>query len=96
MNDYIKKITEVFNELAVIAESISDEDKVVYLLAGLPESYSVLVTALESGLDIVPALEMVIERFAQRRAQTERQGRSRRQQEASCGQRKETTYVSLL
>ena len=63
MNEYIKKMTEIFNELAVIAESVSDEDKVMYLLAGLPESYDVLVTALESGSDTVPALEMVTERL---------------------------------
>ena len=64
MNDYIKKMTEIFDELAVIADSVSDEDKVVYLLAGLPESYDVLVTALESGSDTVPAaLEMVTERL---------------------------------
>ncbi len=45
----------------MIAEAVSDEDKVVYLLAGLPESYDVLVTALESGSDAVPALETVTE-----------------------------------
>ena len=38
MREYIKKMTEIFDELAVIAEPISDEDKVVYLLAGLPEN----------------------------------------------------------
>ena len=59
MREYIKKMTETFGELAVVAEPISDEDKVVYLLAGLPESYDVLVTALESGSDTVPALESV-------------------------------------
>ena len=54
-------MTEAFDELAVIAEPISDEDKAVYLLAELPESYDVLVTALESGSDTVPALENVTE-----------------------------------
>jgi len=63
MREYIKRMTEIFDELAVIAEPISDEDKVVYLLAGLPESYDVLVTALESGSDTVPALENVTERL---------------------------------
>ena len=63
MNEYIKKMTEIFDELGVIAEPVSDEDKVVYLLAGLPESYDVLVTALESGSDTVPALELVTERL---------------------------------
>ena len=63
MREYIKNMTEIFDELAVIAEPISDEDKVVYLLAGLSESYDVLVTALESGSDTVPALESVTERL---------------------------------
>ena len=63
MTEYIKKMTEIFDELAVIAEPVSDEDKVVYLLAGLPESYDVLVTALENGSDTVPALETVTERL---------------------------------
>ena len=48
MREYIKKMTEAFDELAVIAEPISDENKVVYLLAGLPENYDVLVT-MHSG-----------------------------------------------
>ena len=63
MSEYIKRMTETFSELAVIADPISDEDKVVHLLAGLPESYDVLVTALESGSDTVPALELVTERL---------------------------------
>ena len=61
MREYYKKMTEAFDELAVIIEPISDEDKVVYLLAGLPENYDVLVTTLESGSDTVPALENVTE-----------------------------------
>ena len=63
VSEYIKRMTETFSELAVIADPISDEDKVVHLLAGLPESYDVLVTALESGSDTVPALELVTERL---------------------------------
>ncbi len=34
-----------------IAEALSEEDKVVHLLARLSESYDVLVTTLESGSD---------------------------------------------
>ena len=62
MREYIKDMTETFDELAARAEPITDEDKVVYLLAGLPDTYDVLVTALESGLDAVLALEIVTER----------------------------------
>ena len=59
--EYTKSMVEVFDELAVVAEPVSDEDKVIYILAGLPESYDVLVTALESGSDTVPAMESVTE-----------------------------------
>ena len=32
MNEYIKKMTEIYDELGVIAEPVSDEDKVMYRL----------------------------------------------------------------
>ena len=63
MREHIKKMTEIFSELAVIAEPVSKEDQVVYLLAGLLESYDVSVTALESGSETVPPLENVTERL---------------------------------
>ena len=47
MTEYIKRMNEIFNELAVIVEPVSDEDKVVCLLL---ESYDVLVTALGQTL----------------------------------------------
>ena len=45
IQEHIKAITETFNELSVIGDTIEDEDKVVYLLASLPGSYDMLVTA---------------------------------------------------
>ena len=51
MQDHIKGMTEVF-----------DEDRVVHLLASLPDSYNVLVTALEANEE-VPKMEMVTERL---------------------------------
>ena len=47
---------------SVAGETIKEEDRVVYLLASLPESYNVLVTALEANED-VPKLEVVTERI---------------------------------
>ena len=41
---YIKRMTEIWS---AIGECVSDEDRVVYLLASLLESFSVLVTALK-------------------------------------------------
>ena len=57
-------MNEVFNELAVIGDVIEENDLVVYLLASLPESFDVLVTAhaLEAN-EAVPKMEAVIERL---------------------------------
>ena len=46
---HIKVMTELFDSLSVAGETVSEEDHVVYLLASLPESYNVLVTALEAN-----------------------------------------------
>lgn len=55
-------MTEVFNELTIVGDKMSDEDRVVYLLASLPESFDMLLTALEANSD-VPKMETVIERL---------------------------------
>ena len=47
VQEHIKAVTEIFDGLSVIGDPISDEDRVVHLLASLPESYNVLVTALK-------------------------------------------------
>ncbi len=57
---HIKAMTEIFDSLSVAGETISEEDRVVYLLASLPQSYNVLVTALEANED-VPKLAVVTE-----------------------------------
>lgn len=62
VQDHVRNLTEIFNELAVIGDNISNEDRVVYLLASLPESYDVLVTALEAN-STVPEMETVTERL---------------------------------
>ena len=62
VQDYIKSMIEVFDELAVIGDAIDEEDRVVQTLANLPDSYSMLVTALEANAE-VPKLELVTERL---------------------------------
>ena len=59
---HVKEMTEIFDELAVIDDPITEEDRVVHLLASLPESYDVLVTALEANVE-VPKMETVTERL---------------------------------
>ena len=49
-------------QLSVIGDPSTEEDRVVHLLASLPDSYNVLVTALEANAD-VPNMEVVTERL---------------------------------
>ena len=55
---HIKAMTEIFNLLAVIGDRVTEEDQVVHLLASLPESFNMLVTALEANPE-VPKMETV-------------------------------------
>ena len=52
VQDHIKTMTETFNVLTVIGDKITEEDRVVHLLASLPDSYCVLVTALEACAEV--------------------------------------------
>ncbi len=62
VQDYIKQLTEIFNALSVMEAPLSEEDRVIYLLASLPESFGVLVTALEAS-STVPTMDVVTERL---------------------------------
>ena len=60
VQDHIKTMTEIFDKLSAIDEPVKEEDRVVYILASLPECYNTLVTALEAN-PAVPALAVVTE-----------------------------------
>ena len=60
VQEHVKALTEIFNELSVVRDDIDDEDRVVYLLASLSDLYEMLVTALEANTE-VPNMETVIE-----------------------------------
>ena len=47
VQEHVKAMTENFEGLSVIGDPISEEDRVVHLLASLPDSYNMLVTAFE-------------------------------------------------
>ena len=66
VKNHMKSMTEIFNELAVIGAPMEDEGKVVTLLASLPESFDMLVTALEANSEL-PDMEVVTERRFMRR-----------------------------
>ena len=62
VQNHIKSMTEVCDELSEIGEPVKEEDRVAYLLASLPECYNVLVMALEANAE-VPTLAVVTERL---------------------------------
>ena len=63
VHKHIKSMTELFEGLAVIGDPVTEEDRVVHLLASLPDSFNMLVTALEANSEAVPKMEIVTERL---------------------------------
>lgn len=64
VQNHIRIMTEMFDEFSVIGEAVGNDDRVMYLLSSLPESYDVLVTSLESN-ETVPDIDSVIEKLLQ-------------------------------
>ena len=60
VQEHVKALTEIFNELSIIGGNVDDEDRVIYLLVSLPDSYKMLVTALEANTEVLN-METVIE-----------------------------------
>ena len=59
---HIKGMIEIFESLSVVGHVVEEEDRVVHILASLPDSFQMLVTALEASPE-VPRLEVVLERL---------------------------------
>ncbi len=59
---HVKTMTEIFDGLSVIGDPVEEEDRVVHLLASLPDSFNMLVTALEASSN-VPSIDVVTERL---------------------------------
>ena len=62
VQEHVKAMTEILEGLSVIGDPISEEDRVVHLLASLADSYNMLVTASEANVE-VPKFEVVTERL---------------------------------
>ena len=82
VQEHIKAMTEMFDGLSVIVDPISDEEGVVHLLTSLPESYNVLVTALE-GNEAVPRVEVVTKRLLHEERKLKEQLGSERSREGA-------------
>ena len=62
VQNHVKAMSELFNELSVVGATMEEEDEVVTLLASLPDSFHMLVTALEANAE-VQSMEVVTERL---------------------------------
>ena len=62
LQEHLKSLVEIFDSLAVMGDPVDEEDRVICLLASLPEKYDTLVTTLET-LDSVPGWGAVQERL---------------------------------
>lgn len=62
IHQLLKNFTEIFDELAIIGEAVEEEDRVIHLLAALPDSYGTLVTALEAQ-EKIPSWEVIQEKL---------------------------------
>ena len=62
VQQHIKSMIEIFESLSVVGYVVEEEDRVVHILASLPDSFQMLVTALEASPE-VPKLEVVLERL---------------------------------
>ena len=62
IQNHIKAMLETFDALSVIGEAVEEEDRVVHILASLPDRYNMLVTAFEASSE-VPKLEVVTEKL---------------------------------
>ena len=62
VQDHLKTMTEIFDELNVIGYPVEEEDRVVQMLASLPESYGMIKTAFEASPE-VPKLAVLTERL---------------------------------
>ena len=52
VQEHVKAMTSIFEDLSVIGDPISEEGRVVHLLASLLDSYSILVTAFEVNVEV--------------------------------------------
>ena len=52
VQNHVKQMVEIFDELAIIGEPIEEEDRVVHVLSSLPDSFNMLVTALEASPEV--------------------------------------------
>ena len=75
-------IRKMFESLSIMDDPVSDEDRVVHLLASLPDSYGMLVTALEANSETVPKMEVITERLLHEEQKQKEKGEANEERKA--------------
>ena len=65
---------EIFGDLSVIDDAVNEEDRVVHILASLPESFNMLV-ALNAQSENVPKWELVTEGLLHEETKLQQKGK---------------------
>lgn len=64
IDEYVQGLTNRFEQLALLAKPLDHEDKIEFLLEGLPEDYKTVIDQIE-GRDVSPSLTEVHEKLIQ-------------------------------
>ena len=83
---HLKNLSEIFQELAIIGYPVDEEDRVTQVIGSLPESYDMLVTALEACSEI-PNMESITEKIIQEERKIKEKQKVRREEQAHASQR---------
>lgn len=68
--EHVRSITELFDNLTAVGDTLKERDRVMIILSSLPKKFDVLITALQSNKEI-PTWEEVVEKLT---AEEMRQG----------------------
>ena len=52
MQKHVRMLIGIFDGLSIIGDPLDEENQVIHLLASLPESYDMLVAALEASPEV--------------------------------------------
>lgn len=63
LEDHIRILIQLFDNLCAVGDELKEKDRVMILLSSLPTRFDVLVTALQSSIDL-PSWERVVEQLS--------------------------------
>ena len=62
VNEHLKSLQDIFDSLAVLEDPVSENKQVMFILASVPESFQMMVTALAASTEETSSLANVKER----------------------------------